>query len=231
MTNTHQTTQSNLSEGSVAFILIALALGAMTIALLYSGGWETAAIRLAIRSTARTSLGLFLLAFSASSLAKILPSRKTLWLLRNRRWLGLSFAFSHLLHAGVVFLFYRNAPDLFWFLEKPLNFTVGLIGYVFVVTLAATSFNGAVQRLGLFVWRRIHTVGVWVIWTIFFLSTLGRIPRSAYYIFPVVLLVCAVLLRIVARKIVVNGQGGILIPDGYDPVVPQTIYRSRRENK
>src|SRR5215469_7198004 len=55
-------------------------------------------LQYAVRATARTSFILFLAAFTASSLAKLVPSLLTWALVRERRYLGLSFAFSHLLH-------------------------------------------------------------------------------------------------------------------------------------
>jgi len=54
------------------------------------GGSEGA--RAAIRFTARTSMALFLLAFTASALYRFWPGRVTRWIRQNRRYLGVSFA-------------------------------------------------------------------------------------------------------------------------------------------
>ena len=58
--------------------------------------------RLAIRLTARTSLALFLLAFTASALVRLRPSPFTHWLRANRRYVGVSFAVSHAVHLAAV---------------------------------------------------------------------------------------------------------------------------------
>ena len=55
-----------------------------------------------IRFTARTSLLLFCLAFSAAALARLWPNAWTRWQRRNRRYLGVTFAASHGIHAVAI---------------------------------------------------------------------------------------------------------------------------------
>ena len=64
---------------------LSLLVGAMTLALVASHGWDIEAVRLAIRATARTSLVLFALAFTAGAMVELLPSAATHWPRRNRR--------------------------------------------------------------------------------------------------------------------------------------------------
>lgn len=66
--------------------------------------------RAAIRFTARTSLVLFLLAFTASALHRFWLCGVTVWLRRNRRYLGLSFAGSHLVHAVAILAYLQADP-------------------------------------------------------------------------------------------------------------------------
>src|SRR5215510_7627635 len=68
-------------------------LSALAIVVWHQGDIE--GIRLVIRLTARVSLVLFSLAFTAAALARSLPNVWTRWQRRNRRYLGVSFAFSH----------------------------------------------------------------------------------------------------------------------------------------
>jgi hypothetical protein len=58
--------------------------------------------RAAIRFTARTSTILFLFAFTASALHRFWPGRVTRWIRLNRRYLGVSFAGSHAVHAMAI---------------------------------------------------------------------------------------------------------------------------------
>jgi methionine sulfoxide reductase heme-binding subunit len=194
-----QKTRSQMFEGPTLFVSIALALGVIVFAILLSGGFDVEAIRLAVRQTARTSLILFLAAFCASSLHKYWPGEGTAWLVRNRRWFGLGFAFSHLLHAIVLLMFLNSDSETFWSMVKTPNLVIGGTGYFFITMLAATSFDGAVRKLGPANWKRLHTLAVWVIWGNFMLSNAKRIPVSGFYLIPVALLLGALALRLSVR--------------------------------
>ena len=65
-------------------------------------GWNATAIKHAIDATGRSSLILFGIAFTASSIESLWPSSISRWSLRNRRWIGLSFAASHFIHLGLI---------------------------------------------------------------------------------------------------------------------------------
>lgn len=193
-------TRSSLPEGKALFVLIALALAAMVFATLHLGGYDVESIRLAVRQTARTSFVLFLCAFTASSLQSRWPGVATGWLLRNRRWFGLGFAFSHLLHAIALVMFANADSATFWTLVKTPNLVIGGTGYLVLTLLAATSFDGAVRMLGVGAWQRLHKIGVWVLWGNFMISYGKRIPISLYYAIPVLLLIGAFALRNAARR-------------------------------
>ena len=87
-------------EGWRLFALLALALTALCIWIAGMRGFEVEGVRMVIRFTARTSLLFFCLAFSAAALARLWPNAWTRWQRRNRRYLGVTFAASHGLHAG-----------------------------------------------------------------------------------------------------------------------------------
>jgi len=159
----------------------------MTALLLAVYGTDEPGIRVIIRATARTSLILFTAAFVASSVARLWPRALTTWMLRNRRYLGLSFAVSHAEH--LLFIIYGAAVAGFLEINR-----VALIGgglaYVFIAAMAATSFDGAVHWLGRQRWQRLHTVGAYYIWFIFLQSYAPRVMADLAYL-PVALLVVA----------------------------------------
>src|SRR5437867_6975059 len=72
----------------------ALVVVAIVAAILITLGTGEAGLRAAIRATARTSVVLFCVAFSASALRRLWPGTASAWLLANRRQLGVSFAVS-----------------------------------------------------------------------------------------------------------------------------------------
>jgi hypothetical protein len=79
-----------------------------------------------------------LIAFLASSFAKVFRSEVIRWLLRNRRYFGLSFAISHLIH--LIFIFALNhlmKGELFRSYPTQI-FLGGGLGYVFILLMSLT---------------------------------------------------------------------------------------------
>src|SRR5262245_47295411 len=72
---------------------------------------EVDALRMLIRATARSSVTLFLLAFTASAAWLFWPGAFTRWQRSNRRYLGVSFALSHFVHLGAILALRATAPE------------------------------------------------------------------------------------------------------------------------
>src|ERR1700690_2830330 len=102
--------QSHWFEGWRLFALLTLGLAGPSIWIAGMRQFEGEGVRMVIRFTARTSLLLFCLAFSAAALARLRPNAWTKWQRRNRRYLGVSFAASHGLHAVAIAIFARVDP-------------------------------------------------------------------------------------------------------------------------
>lgn len=189
--------------------VIAVLLLAMVAAIVAVKGIEVEGMRLAIRMTARTSLALFLLAFTASATARLFPSAATLWQRANRRYLGVSFAVSHLIHGVAIIRLAVIDPPLFDQLTSVTSFIAGGLGFVAIALLAATSFDRAAKALGRRGWVWLHRVGVWYLWLSFTVNFGKRIPGYQGYWLPVTLLLLALVLRIWAwRRAVSSGPVG-----------------------
>jgi DMSO/TMAO reductase YedYZ heme-binding membrane subunit len=167
--------------------------------LLTRRGADVDRLRTVIRFTARTSLVLFLAAFTASALARLRPGAATGWLLRHRRYLGVSFAASHVMHLMAIVAFARVAPELFWSHTAPTTLVVGGVGYVLIAAMTATSCDRAVGWLGPRHWQRLHTVGVYYLWAVF-LITYGAAGKPET-LPEVIALLAAFGLRLAARRI------------------------------
>jgi methionine sulfoxide reductase heme-binding subunit len=121
--------------------------------------------------TVLCALPFLLVAFTASSLATLWPSRGTRWLLANRRYFGLAFAFGMSWH----FAFVGYYMTLF---GNPINnrdLTLDLIGLCFLAAMTLTSFRRFARRLTLADWRRLHKAGIYTLWflpTFFYLDDL-----------------------------------------------------------
>src|SRR5262245_55917811 len=110
----------------ITFVAGALVLATVVLCVA-SGGASEESFHVAIRASARSSLVLFGLAFSARGLSRVFP-----WLLANRRYVGVSFAVSHFLHLGVVLFAAQKWP------RAPivaLGNAPGALAYVFILAM------------------------------------------------------------------------------------------------
>jgi sulfoxide reductase heme-binding subunit YedZ len=113
-----------------------------------------------IKHSVRCALPTFLLAFTASSLATLWPTPLSRWLLSNRRYIGLAFAYGMTLHFTLVaysILSFGNGLNSF-------VTALDLIGAGFLLAMTLTSFRWFARRLSLANWRRLHKAGAYAIW-------------------------------------------------------------------
>jgi methionine sulfoxide reductase heme-binding subunit len=171
--------------------------GAVAIVEIHGGSVE--GVRLIVRITARTSLLLFGLAFTASAMIRLLPSPFTRWQRTNRRQLGVSFAVSHLVHAAALIALASLDRPLFMSLTNPVSLVTGGLAYVFIIAMAATSFDRAAAMIGSRAWRLLHAAGAWYIWISFVVAYGKRVPLSAFYWPFFAIVVAMVVVRLMAR--------------------------------
>lgn len=180
-------------------------LAALTLCLIVLSLWiasmrqfEVEGVRMVIRFTARSSLLLFCLAFSAAALARLWPSAWTRWQRRNRRYLGLSFAASHAIHAVAIVAFARMDPASFVEATSPASYIFGGIGYAMIIAMSATSFDRAAALVGPRTWRALHLVGGYYLWLQFMVSFGKRVPAMPVYAAFLIPLVAVMALRLIA---------------------------------
>ena len=177
---------------------IMLALTAMTAVAVSLTPDSVEAARLVVRLTARTSLLLFTLAFTASSLARLLPSPVTRWQRRSRRYLGVGFAGSHLIHALAIIVLARLDPGLFRELTNPVAYATGGLAYLLIILMTATSFNRTAAMIGPRTWMWLHTIGAWYIWISFALNFGKRFAMAPMYWPAMAIVVLALVIRLLA---------------------------------
>ncbi|QRY81704.1 hypothetical protein JVX91_11575 [Pseudomonas sp. PDNC002] len=181
------------------FSLLSLLVLIATALALWSQQQWVEALRSAIRVTARTSFAIFLATFLASSLATLVPGDVTRGLLRERRFLGLAFAFSHAVHALLIILYVKFFPETFWHGRSAAANIPGSVGYLFIFLLTITSFPYAVRLLGARVWKGLHSAGTWVIAAVFVLSFYKRLPMGSWYPLGFALITSAVAIKLIAK--------------------------------
>ncbi|KAF1065718.1 MAG: hypothetical protein GAK45_02122 [Pseudomonas citronellolis] len=156
-------------------------------------------LRSAIRVTARLSFVLFLASFLASSLNTLLPGPNSRALLRERRFLGLGFAFSHLVHGVLIISYAQLFPETFWAGRSVTANLPGSLGYLCILLLTLTSFPAAIKWLGARTWKALHSSGSWVIVGVFCLSFFKRVPLGWGYALAFAVVVSAIVLKLVAK--------------------------------
>jgi DMSO/TMAO reductase YedYZ heme-binding membrane subunit len=161
-------------------------------------GFEVEGVRAVIRFTARSSLVLFCLAFSAGALAYLWPNAWTSWQRRNRRYLGLSFAASHAIHAIAIVCFAFASPPLFQQNTSMASFIFGGIGYAAIIAMSATSFDRAVTAIGPRAWRKLHLICGYYLLLQFTASFGMRIPAMPLYALFLIPLLAVFALRMIA---------------------------------
>jgi len=157
-------------------------------------------LRLVIRSTARSSLVLFALAFAASALVELAPGGFTHWQRRNRRYLGVSFAASHFIHLLALIALAQVDTALLWTLTGPANIVLAGIAYVLLAAMTATSFDRSAAWLGPRKWRLLHLVGGWYIWISFAVAVGKRLPQVQIYWAMMALVLAVGILRLIAMS-------------------------------
>ena len=168
--------------------------------------FEVEGVRMVIRFTARSSLLLFCLAFSAAALARLWPSAGTRWLRRNRRYLGLSFAGSHAIHATAIVAFANMDPASFAEATSAASYIFGGIGYGFIIAMSATSFDRTAALIGPRAWRALHFVGGYYVWFQFMVSFGKRVPTMPLYAAFLLPLLIVMALRMIAMARHPRGQ-------------------------
>jgi len=179
---------------------IALALLAASAAFLVGAGTDVEGVRLWLRVTARTGVTLFLLAYVARPLRAVWRSDASAWLLRNRRYLGVAFAFSHALHGIAILWLSFGFRDTFQAQVDAATLALGTLGYGFLAAMALTSTDRTARWLSRRRWKQLHLTGMWLTWLIFLATFGGALAEGvrASYALPVAALIAAAGLRFAA---------------------------------
>ncbi|APG09413.1 MULTISPECIES: hypothetical protein [Bradyrhizobium] len=190
--------RQNWFEGWRLLAVLTLSLIALSLWIASMRQFEVEGVRMVIRFTARSSLLLFCLAFSAAALARLWPNAWTRWQRRNRRDLGLSFAASHAIHAVAIVAFAKMDPAGFVEATSAASYIFGGIGYAFIIAMSATSFDRTAALLGPQAWRVLHLVGGYYLWFQFMVSFGKRVPAMPLYAAFLIPLLAVMALRLIA---------------------------------
>jgi len=140
------------------------------------------------------------LAFTASAMVELLHSEATRWQRRNRRYLGVYFAVSHLIHLIAILSLASLDQALFWKLTNISTIVLAGTAYLFIAAMAATSFDRTAAWLGARKWRLLHLLGGWYIWISFAVAVGKRVPLERFYWPMAALFLAAGIVRLIAMR-------------------------------
>ncbi len=100
-----------------------------------------------------------------SSLKILFPGAVPNWLMRNRKYIGLVFAYAMAWQAAFIYIlstFYRDYyfAEVYYFRDE----VEGSVGYIFLVAMVMTSFNVARKRINPAQWSLIQKGGIYFLW-------------------------------------------------------------------
>lgn len=158
--------QPKLLNGWPLFWLIAF----LTLAVMYAGfvliGVSTpeATVNM-IRLSVQLASPWVFLAFVATPMTLLFPGNLSKWLLRNRRYLGLSFAAGFGWQAVFIGVLFALHSAYYWQqLHNDIDLLLRMLSYVFLMALTVTSFFSVRRKIRPQHWRWLHLAGIWYFW-------------------------------------------------------------------
>ena len=155
-------------------------------------------IRMTLRASARLGFVLFFLTFIASSLRTLFPGRPSRALATRRRALGLSFAVAHLTAGAALLVLHARYPSTFTAITYPLQRIGGMVGFLAIFAMVATSFEPPKHWLGPRRWKGLHEVCIGFLW-LNYLVSFGRravVNGNPFYLPFLLLLLLALGLKV-----------------------------------
>lgn len=118
-----------------------------------------------IQFTVRCAVPLLYVVFAASSLQVLFPSPFGRWLLRNRKYVGLSFAVAMgwqlLFILWLVGIHTEHYVEEVYLLSDAIE---GVAGYTFLLAMVLTSFKFGRNRLSGKQWKLLHRTAIYYLW-------------------------------------------------------------------
>ena len=118
-----------------------------------------------IQMTVRCSVPLLYLAFAASAMKVLFPSKFTRWLLRNRRSIGLSYAAAMAWQGFFILWMWTGHWE--YYTEEVYSLEDILFqgpGYLIIFAMTMTSFLPVRRRMNPMHWRVLHKTGIYFLW-------------------------------------------------------------------
>ena len=158
--------KKNLINGWNLFWLITLPIS--TLMVFSMMGLELSsgrAVSSMIQLSVRCAVPLLFVAFAASSVNVLFPGLFGRWILRNRSFIGLSFAAA--MAWQLFFILWMATQYTEYYVEEVYalsDLIEGVGGYLLLIAMVLTSFKFGRSRLSTKQWRVLHRIGIYWVW-------------------------------------------------------------------
>ena len=184
----------SLNGWSLFYLVAALTFASIGIGLVITGIFTPEATVSMIRlSVQLASLWIFL-AFVARPLVQLYPGSFSKWLLRNRRYFGLSFAAGFAWQAVFIAVLLALYADYYWqVLHNTADLVLRMLSYLLLLALTITSFYPVRRAMRPRSWRVLHLVGVWYFWAAIWVSYAGGLLNGDTRIIAIVYVIAGLI--------------------------------------
>ncbi|MEE2662641.1 MAG: hypothetical protein VX681_00870 [Myxococcota bacterium] len=187
-------------EGWVITGWAVAAMGTLVVILLALFGASEEAAREVVRWSVRLGAVSFSAAFAARPLRQLVANDATKWLLRNRRYVGLSFAVMHFTHLAALGVLAVAFPAYFEGGVDAITLYGGGVAYLLLAGMTLTSFDRTAAMIGRRGWKILHTSGAWLLWVVLaFNYTSAAVEQDVRYAPLSLLLIATFVLRMWQR--------------------------------
>lgn len=166
----------SLNGWPLFYLIAALTFAAICVGMAVTGISTPEATISMIRLSVQLASPWVYLAFVASALAQLSPGSFSSWLLRNRRYIGLSFAAGFAWQAVYIAVLLALHSDYYWqVLHNTADLVLRALSYLLLLALTITSFYPVRRVMRPRHWRVLHLVGIWYFWAAIWGSYAGTV--------------------------------------------------------
>lgn len=152
-------------------VIAGLSFAVILVGLATTGTSSPEATVVMIRLSVQLASPWIYLAFVATALGQLFPSSFSSWLLRNRRYVGLSFAAGFGWQAVFIAVLLGLHGDYYaTTLHDTAEFITRMLSYTLLLALTVTSFFPVRRAMDPKHWRLLHRVGIWYFWAAIWVS-------------------------------------------------------------
>lgn len=204
----------SLNGWSLFYLIAGLTFAVICVGLVVIGVSTPEATVSMIRLSVQLASPWIFLAFVATALAQLFPVSFSRWLLRNRRYVGLSFAAGFGWQALFIAVLFALHSDYYWQeLHNTADLILRMLSYLLLLALTVTSFFPVRRAMRPKDWRVLHLVGIWYFWAAIWVSYAGTVLAGDTRVVAIAFVVAGLLVLTVRLAAFLRKRSGLLVKD------------------